>query len=75
LKKEVYKSKISAIRAQMNPHFMFNALNTIQDFIVDRQSEVASEYLADFADLMRKYLEQSKQEETSTAQFICNLGY
>jgi len=62
LKKEVYKSKISAIRAQMNPHFMFNALNTIQEFIVTNQSEVASEYLADFADLMRMYLEQSKHD-------------
>jgi len=63
LKKEVYKSKIAAIRSQMNPHFMFNALNTIQEFIVTNQKEIASEYLADFADLMRKYLEQSKHEE------------
>lgn len=63
LRKEVYKSKITALRAQMNPHFMFNALNTIQEFIITNQKEIASEYLADFADLMRKYLEQSKKEE------------
>lgn len=63
LKKEVYKSKIAAIRSQMNPHFMFNALNTIQEFILTNQKEIASEYLADFADLMRKYLDQSMHEE------------
>lgn len=65
LKKELYKSKISAIRAQMNPHFMFNALNTIQEFIVTNQSEIAAEYLADFADLMRMYLDQSKHEKVT----------
>ncbi len=70
LKKEVYKSKIAAIRSQMNPHFMFNALNTIQEFIITNQREIASEYLADFADLMRKYLEQSRHEEIAIAEEI-----
>lgn len=70
LKKEVYKSKIAAIRSQMNPHFMFNALNTIQEFIMTNQKDVASEYLADFADLMRKYLEQSKEEEITLSEEI-----
>lgn len=70
LKKEVYKSKIAAIRAQMNPHFMFNALNTIQEFILTNQKEVASEYLADFADLMRKYLSQSQHSEIAIAEEI-----
>lgn len=68
IKKELYKSKIAAIRAQMNPHFMFNALNTIQEFIITNQKEVASGYLADFADLMRKYLEQSKQAEITISE-------
>ena len=63
LKKELYKSKISTIRSQMNPHFMFNALNSIQEFIITNQSDVAAEYLADFADLMRMYLEQSKKDD------------
>jgi hypothetical protein len=62
LKKEVYKSKITAIRSQMNPHFMFNALNTIQDYIISNEKIIASEFLADFADLMRLYLNQSKQD-------------
>ncbi len=70
LQQEVYKSKVTAIRAQMNPHFMFNALNTIQEFIVTNQSDVASEYLADFADLMRRYLDQSRKEELSLEEEI-----
>lgn len=70
LKKNLYKSKIAAIRSQMNPHFMFNALNTIQQFIIANEQEIASEYLADFADLMRRYLDQSKQESISLAEEI-----
>lgn len=65
LRKEAYKSKIAAIRSQMNPHFMFNALNTIQEFILSNQQEIASEYLADFADLMRIYLDQSREDNVS----------
>ena len=49
---------------------MFNALNTIQEFIMTNQKNVASEYLADFADLMRKYLEQSKSEEVTLSEEI-----
>lgn len=70
LRKETYKAKIAALRSQMNPHFMFNALNTIQEFIITNQQKIASEYLADFADLMRKYLNQSKQDEISIQEEI-----
>lgn len=66
--KEVYKSRITALRAQMNPHFMFNALNTIQEFILSNQQYIASEYLADFADLMRMYLSHSAKDEISLAE-------
>jgi ligand-binding sensor domain-containing protein len=65
MEKEVYQAQLAALRSQMNPHFMFNALNTIQEFIITNQQEIASEYLADFADLMRKYLDQSRKETVS----------
>jgi ligand-binding sensor domain-containing protein/two-component sensor histidine kinase len=68
LRKEIYKSKIAAIRSQMNPHFMFNALNTIQEFILTNQQDIASEYLADFADLMRMYLDQSNEDNVSLSE-------
>ncbi len=73
LRKENYKSKIAAIRSQMNPHFMFNALNTIQEFILTNQQDIASEYLADFADLMRMYLNQSKTDYVDLSTEIDNL--
>ncbi len=74
LKKDLYKSKIAAIRSQMNPHFMFNALNTIQQFIIANQQDIASEYLADFADLMRKYLDQSKSESIQLSEEMDTLN-
>jgi LytS/YehU family sensor histidine kinase len=58
----------------MNPHFMFNALNTIQEFIITNQQDIASEYLADFADLMRKYLDQSKKEDISVQEELDTLS-
>lgn len=70
LKKEISQAKIASFRAQMNPHFMFNALNSIQKFIVSNQKDIASEYLSDFADLMRKYLDQSKFEQISLQEEI-----
>ena len=78
-KREMYRSRIVALRAQMNPHFMFNALNTIQNFILNNDREVASEYLADFADLIRRYLDQSRrdrlalEEEIETLEFYLRL--
>ena len=46
----------------MNPHFMFNALNSIQEFILQNKKELASNYLGDFADLMRSYLQYSQED-------------
>ena len=70
LQREVFRSRIAALRSQMNPHFIFNALNSIQEFIITQQKNIASEYLADFAELMRNYLEQSKHEEISLSEEI-----
>ena len=50
-----------AIRAQLNPHFFFNALNSIQKFIVDNDEENATRYLQSFSGLMRKTLENSEE--------------
>jgi len=47
---------------QMNPYFMFNALNSIQEFILQNKKEQASNYLGDFADLMRSYLQHSQED-------------
>ncbi len=59
LEKQYRDSELKALKAQMNPHFIFNALNSIQEYIVLNQKNLASEYLGKFADLMRKYLHYS----------------
>jgi two-component system, LytTR family, sensor kinase len=52
-----------ALRAQMNPHFLFNALNAIQGFITSGRDMDASTYLARFAKFMRQTLEYADLEE------------
>jgi tetratricopeptide (TPR) repeat protein len=49
------------LRAQMNPHFIFNCLNSIQHFIVANDVKNANKYLSGFALLMRQTLENSKE--------------
>ena len=53
--------ELKALRAQMNPHFIFNSLNAIQYFIADEPNSLqAQRFLADFALLIRKTLEHSE---------------
>lgn len=57
--------EMSALRAQMNPHFIFNCLNSINRFILLNQPLVASQYLTKFARLIRLVLDNSKSEMIS----------
>ncbi|MGV3631790.1 MAG: histidine kinase [Bacteroidota bacterium] len=52
----------NVIRAQMNPHFMFNALNSIQGFILANENKQANFYLGKFSSLMRKIIQLSKHD-------------
>jgi LytS/YehU family sensor histidine kinase len=51
--------EMKALRAQMNPHFIFNCLNSINRFIIRNDSEKAADYLTKFAKLIRMVLEKS----------------
>lgn len=51
--------KLESLRSQMNPHFIFNSLGSIQYYIREHKVEEADEYLALFAQLMRRYLDSS----------------
>ena len=62
LKLRASQLQLRALRAQMNPHFLYNALNNIQSFISDNDAATASRYLAKFAMLMRQSLEYSNRE-------------
>ncbi|HVU58249.1 MAG TPA: tetratricopeptide repeat protein [Puia sp.] len=57
--------EMTALRAQMNPHFIFNSLNSINDFISKHDLENADLYLTRFASLMRMVLENSGHKEVS----------
>ncbi|MCI2229985.1 histidine kinase [Polaribacter sp. MSW13] len=59
LDKELIALKLENLRSQMNPHFIFNALNSIQEYIILNQKKLASEYLGKFANLIRTYLNHS----------------
>lgn len=61
-KNELISSKLTAIRAQMNPHFMYNTLNSIQDLILKSDIKNTNYYLSKFSTLMRKILEFSESE-------------
>jgi tetratricopeptide (TPR) repeat protein len=53
--------EMQALRAQMNPHFIFNCLNAINHFILKSETEIASDYLTKFSRLMRLVLNNSRQ--------------
>ncbi len=59
LKRQIKELEIKAIRSQMNPHFLFNALNSIQSLINNQQYKQANIYLEKFSFLMRKVLNNS----------------
>ncbi|MVM34277.1 hypothetical protein GO755_29875 [Spirosoma sp. HMF4905] len=57
--KQLAAMEMQALRAQMNPHFIFNSLNSINRFIMKNESEKASDYLAKFSKLIRLILHHS----------------
>ncbi len=63
LESDLKQSQLSGIKAQMNPHFMFNALNSIQEFILLNDKKQANMYMGKFADLMRMTLDLSNKKE------------
>jgi tetratricopeptide (TPR) repeat protein len=58
--KKINEVTFAAIRAQMNPHFIFNALNTIQSYVYANDRRTAGTHLVTFSRLMRMILEQSR---------------
>lgn len=70
LEQEVQKNILASVKSQMNPHFIFNALNTIQSYIYTNDKENASFYLGKFSDLTRSILEMSTKETISLTEEI-----
>jgi ligand-binding sensor domain-containing protein/two-component sensor histidine kinase len=61
INKMLSEARLIALRAQMNPHFIFNSLNSIQQFIYNNNKEEAASYLSKFSRLIRQILEHSSQ--------------
>lgn len=59
--KDLAQIEMKALRAQMNPHFIFNSLNSIQKFILKNDTFAASQYLTKFSKLIRLILDHSNQ--------------
>lgn len=59
---KVAETELKALRSQMNPHFIFNSLNSISDFISRNDTQQADEYLVKFSRLTRAILENSEKK-------------
>lgn len=68
LEKNLSKSVLTSIKSQMNPHFFYNALNTIQAYIFTNDRHNANTYLAKFSKLTRMILEMSEKETISLSE-------
>jgi two-component system LytT family sensor kinase len=63
--KQVVQTELKSIRSQFNPHFVFNALSSIQGLITKNDAGNASKYLIEFSNLMRASLKASENEFVS----------
>ncbi len=62
LKQKIAEVQMQVLRAQMNPHFIFNSLNSIENFMMQNEKWLASEYLNKFTRLIRSILDSSLNE-------------
>lgn len=63
--KDIAELKVSSLRSQMNPHFIFNSLNSIKHYIIENDTQHAVYYLNKFSKLIRKILASSMEKESS----------
>jgi hypothetical protein len=57
----ILESQMTALRSQMNPLFIFNSINSIQNYILKENTQQAYDYLAKFSKLIRMVLANSKE--------------
>ncbi len=60
---QITSSQLTALKAQMNPHFMYNTLNSIQDLVLQKDIKSTNYYLSRYSSLMRKILDTSEHNE------------
>ncbi len=67
--------EMKALRAQMNPHFIFNAINSIQNYMLDNDIDSALNYLSDFAKLIRLTLDNVSKKKITLDEELNYLKY
>jgi len=70
---QLVASRLTALRAQMNPHFLYNVLNTLQGLIYSRMIDSAGTYISKFSDYLRNTLQISDVQEISIREEIESL--
>ena len=73
INQQLAEAQLSALQTQMNPHFIFNCLNSIKGMILDDEREKASRYLSKFATMIRITLNQSREIFTTIYENIEHL--
>lgn len=73
LEKNLNQSKLKAVKSQMNPHFFYNALNTIQSYILSNDKRQAVNYLSKFSNLTRTILEMTEKESITVSEEVKTL--
>lgn len=73
LKQKIAEVQMQVLRTQMNPHFIFNSLNSIENFMMQNEKWIASDYLNKFTRLIRSILDSSFNELIPVAKDMENL--
>ncbi len=70
IQRRIAETKLEALLSQMNPHFTFNAMNTIQSYISTNETKDAMTYISEFAKLIRRTLENSSKQKITIEEEI-----
>lgn len=73
LNQKINDTEQMALKAQMNPHFIFNSLNSIQQYVIDRDVKGANKFITGFSKLIRQTLEFSSKETITLEEEISYL--
>lgn len=68
--RQIVELELRTLQLQMNPHFVFNALNSIQSYVMTNDSLTANNYLSKFAHLIRLFLDSSRSKYISLAEEV-----
>jgi sensor histidine kinase YesM len=74
LEQQLTRSQMTNLRLQMNPHFIFNALNSIRHLVLKKDFRTASAHIGDFARLLRLILQNTSQTNISLQDELDTLG-